>query len=228
MIRELSENEADFLKRKYEVAVPFELSLEGEELSVNVYPVMRSTAEEFLTLFGKSKDTLFSHESVSWICSRTGTFLEAHGFSLSPDCEDYYINYALPPQDKCETKSVCRLTGGESYTDLTDTDIKGLLGGGYIIYAAVIDGKIVAVANTGVPITDDTPQKVEIGVDTAKKYRRMGYGRSCVAALVNELNHFGHTAIYECASGNLASIALAKGMGGVEISKKIYIVGFQD
>lgn len=228
MIRELSDRESDFLNRKYEVAVPFELSLEGEELTVDVYPSLRPVAEEFLTLFGESEATLFSRESVAWICDKIGAFLESRGYFLSPDCQDYYINYQLSGQNDCQMKAVCRLTGREGYIDLTDTDIEGLLAGGYIIYAAVVDGKIVAVSNTGEPIADDTPHGVEIGVDTAEKYRRMGYGRACVAALVRELNQCGHAAIYECASGNSASIALAKSMGGVEISKKIYIVGFQD
>ncbi len=228
MIHKIPEREDDFLKKKYEVAVPFELLFEDGELTVDVYPSLLPVAEEFAGLFGKSEESLFSKESVKWLCDKMGAFLEAHGYFLSPDCRDYYVNFKLSAQVDCEMEAVCRLTGAEAYTDLTDTDIEGLLDGGYILYAAVVDGKIVAVANTGEPITDDTPREVEIGVDTAEKHRRMGYGRACVAVLVRELERLGHTAIYECASENLASIALAKSMGGVEISRKIYIVGFLD
>ena len=228
MICELKRQEADFFDGKYEVAVPFELTYDGTESEICVYPSLRQLADEYLCLFGNDENAMFSEDSVAWACEKFGGFLESHGFSLSPDSEDYYICYELVGTIGEIPSGVRRLEGGEGYNDLTDTDIDGLLECGYIIYAAVVGNDIVAVANTGEPVDEDTPHLVEIGVDTAEPYRRKGYGRACVSALIRELSERGHSAVYECASGNAASIALAKSLGGIANSKKLYIVGFRD
>ena len=78
------------------------------------------------------------------------------------------------------------------------------------------------------PIDTDSPEEIEIGVDTAEAYRRRGYGAACVRALTNELCRMGHTVTYECASGNAASVGLAESVGGEVTAKKIYIVGFAE
>jgi len=211
-----------------EVAVPFEFTVMVGRAECRVYPSAQDLTDEFLHTFGTTEETLLSRDAVVWLNERFDRFLAEYGFSLSPDSEDYYIGYILT--DSCEAvmPEVCRLDGSENYTDLTDTDIDGLIECGYIIYAAVVDGKIVAVANTGEPVTEDTPREVEIGVDTAEKYRRRGYGSACVNALVRELERLGHIALYECASGNAASLKLAERLGGVSKYKKLYIVGFKD
>lgn len=211
-----------------DVAVPFELVSDAEGVSVQYYPAARAIVDEFVRVFGENEDSILSKSAVVWACEHFGAFLAEHGFSLSPDSEDYYINYTLPDKKLQISADVRRLTGEEAYLDLTETDISGLCGDGYIVYAAVVDNKIVAVANTGEPIFDDTSEAVEIGVDTAEAYRGRGLAKSCAAALISELAKLGHSAFYECASGNTASIALAKSLGGTASCKKIYIVGFRD
>ncbi len=209
-----------------EVAVPLEITACGDDVCVWYYPSVKALVDGLLCRYGADEPTLFSHDAVLWASEKFGAFLETHGFELSPDSYDYYMNFALDAKAYGDSESVCRLYGREGYEDLTDTDIDGLLSDGYIVYAAVVDNKIVAVANTGEPIGEDTPREVEIGVDTAEEYRRHGYGKACVSALVGELSRLGHTAIYECASGNGASIRLAESLGGEVICKKYYVVGF--
>ena len=209
-----------------EVAVPLEITACGDDVRVLYYPSAKALVDELLCRFGADADALFSRDAITWATEKFGAFLEARGFELSPDANDYYVNFALEAKSYARAESVCRLCGDEEYEDLTDTDIDGLLSGGYIVYAAVVDNKIVAVANTGEPIDGDTAREVEIGVDTAEEYRRCGYGKACISALVGELSRLGHTAIYECASGNTASMRLAEGLGGTVIYKKYYVVGF--
>ncbi len=209
-----------------EVAVPLEITARGDTVAVCYYPSAKALVTEFLERFGTDSISLFSCDAVLWAAEKFGAFLDERGFELSPDSYDYYVNFALRAKRVEASPEVRRLCGDEGYEDLTDTDIDGLLSEGYIVYAAVVDNKIVAVANTGEPIGDDTPHDVEIGVDTAEKYRRRGYARACVGALVGELSRLGHTAIYECASGNTASMRLAEGLGGKAVYKKFYVVGF--
>ena len=211
-----------------EVAVPLEITVRDAVVTVCYYPTAKTLVAEFLRLFGADDFALFSRDAVLWATEKFGAFLHEYDFELSPDSYDYYINYALAAPRAKQHPIVRRLHGGEDFDDLTDTDIDGLIAGGYIVYAAVVDNKIVAVANTGEPITEETPREVEIGVDTAEDYRRHGYGKACVGALASELARFGHTAIYECASGNTASIRLAESLDGEVVCRKYYIVGFAD
>ncbi|MBQ2765843.1 MAG: GNAT family N-acetyltransferase [Clostridia bacterium] len=210
-----------------EIAVPLEITVRDGEAKIEYYPSAKPLVDEFLRLFGNIADSVFSHDAISWANEKFGEFLEEYGFELSPDSGDYYINYTLKSGKNAAVPEVRRICGGEGYTDLTDTDIDGLISEGYIIYAAVVGNDIVAVANTGEPISKDTPSEVEIGVDTAEKYRRMGYGKACVCALIRELSERGHVAVYECASGNTASIRLAESLGGTVNLRKFYIVGFR-
>ncbi len=211
-----------------EVAVPLEITLWGNEAVIEYYPSAKPILDEFLKRFGKDAQTLFSDDAVCWVCDCFDDFLEQHEFGLSPDSEEIYLNHRLSCVGGEVPDFVRRIAGNEGYNDLTDTDIDGLTEAGYIIYAAVIGNDIVALANTGVPITDDTEHEVEIGVDTAENHRRRSYGKACVTALVNELSRLGHTAIYECAAGNDASVGLIKSLGGELVSRKFYIVGFKE
>ena len=211
-----------------EVAVPIEITVRDSVAQIEYYPSAKGIVDEFVRLYGENEDTLFSSEAIAFAAEKFGAFLTSRGFELSPDSEDYYINFALPSRKIEAHPNVCRLDGTEAFDDLTDTDIGGLISDGYIIYAAVVAGKIVALANTGEPINGDTPKAVEIGVDTAEEYRRRGLGKACVLALTSELSRLGHTAIYECASGNTASVQLAESLGGRIVYKKYYAVGFSD
>ncbi len=213
---------------KGEVAVPLEITLRGNEAEIEYYPSVKPILDEFLKRFGESAETLLSEDAVSWANKRFGDFLGQYGFELSPDSGNVYLNHTLYKADGEVPDFVRRLDGNEGYNDLTATDIDGLIEAGYIIYAAVIGNDIVAVANTGVPITSDTEHEVEIGVDTSENYRQHGYGKACVTALVGELLRMGHTSIYECAAGNAASVGLIKSLGGELISRKFYIVGFKE
>lgn len=210
-----------------EVAVPLEITVKSSVATVEFYPSTKALTDEFISLYGTNESTLLCPEAVSWAVKNFGAFLEKYGFEISPDSEDYYINYLITKPSGFSRPEVIRLTGNEGYTDLTDTDIDGLISEGYVIYAAILDGKIAALANTGEPITKDTPHEVEIGVDTAEEYRRQGLGAACVYALASELCEGGRAAVYECASANTASIHLAESLGGTVNSKKFYVVGFR-
>lgn len=211
-----------------EVAVPFEMTVSDGVASVLYYKSAEVAVNEYLRLFGTDESALFSEKAISWAVKTFGGFLAKYGFSLSPDSEDYYMGYALEVPDEAECGPAVRLTGNEDLRDLTETDISGLTEEGYIICAVTEGNDIVAAANTGEPVCDGTPVTVEIGVDTASEYRRKGYGKACVAALVRELDRLGHRAVYECASGNTASVGLALSLGAREKYKKLYFVGFRD
>ena len=58
-----------------------------------------------------------------------------------------------------------------------------------------------------------SPTYAEIGVNTKPGYRRRGWGRSVVSAMVNYLLENGRTPLYVVAQNNAASIQLAERIG---------------
>ena len=53
----------------------------------------------------------------------------------------------------------------------------------------------------------------DLGVGTAPGYRRRGYAKTAVAAVVDHITRAGGEALYKCAPANLASAATARSVG---------------
>jgi len=58
-------------------------------------------------------------------------------------------------------------------------------------------------------------QVADIGVETAPVYRRRGYAKTAVSAVVEHIARTGGEARYGCRPDNLASIATARSVGFV-------------
>jgi len=83
-----------------------------------------------------------------------------------------------------------------------------------IVYGAVADGRVVSVAyahRSGFM----EHQVADLGVETAPAYRRRGYARAVVSAVVEHITRTGGEAVYCCAPDNLASAATARSVGFV-------------
>ena len=71
-------------------------------------------------------------------------------------------------------------------------------------------------------IADD--DAVEIFVETAKEYRRKGYGTAVVATLVRHLTKLGYSVAYNCAESNRASSAIAEKLGMTLKGRRLSVV----
>lgn len=83
-----------------------------------------------------------------------------------------------------------------------------------IAYGVVADGRIVSAAfahREG--IMED--QVAHLGVETAATYRRRGYAKTAVSAVVEHVTRSRGEAYYACRPDNLASITTARGVGFV-------------
>lgn len=65
----------------------------------------------------------------------------------------------------------------------------------------------------------ETPNFAEVTVYTNPQYRQRGWGRSVVAALVQDLLESGQTPLYEVSQENEASIKLARSVGFVNTGR---------
>ncbi|MBI3947266.1 MAG: GNAT family N-acetyltransferase [Armatimonadetes bacterium] len=91
-----------------------------------------------------------------------------------------------------------------------------------IVYGVIIDGRIASVAyahRTG--IMEGTV--ADIGVETAPAYRRRGYARTAVSAVVAHVAQQGGEARYACGAGNLASAATARSVGFVPYARSLIL-----
>jgi hypothetical protein len=90
------------------------------------------------------------------------------------------------------------------------------------VYGVVVDGRVVSVAyahRTGA-IQDEV---ADIGVETAEGYRRRGYARAAVSAVVSDYVRRGGEAVYGCAPANGASVATATSVGFIPYAKSMVL-----
>jgi ribosomal protein S18 acetylase RimI-like enzyme len=83
-----------------------------------------------------------------------------------------------------------------------------------IVYGVVADGRVASYAfGHRAGVMED--QVADIGVETAPVYRRRGYAKTAVSAVVEHIARTGGEARYGCRPDNLASTATARSVGFV-------------
>jgi len=90
------------------------------------------------------------------------------------------------------------------------------------VYGVVIDGKVVSEAyahRTG--IMED--KVCDVGIETAGEYRRRGYAKAALSALVREFTGRGGEARYACSPSNHASIGTAQSVGFIPYAKSLIL-----
>jgi hypothetical protein len=91
-----------------------------------------------------------------------------------------------------------------------------------IVYAVIADGCAVSIAfahRTGV--MED--RVADLGVDTPEPYRRRGYAKTAVSAVVEHMTRLGGEAVYDCSPSNHASIATARSVGFVPYGVRLVL-----
>jgi GNAT superfamily N-acetyltransferase len=83
-----------------------------------------------------------------------------------------------------------------------------------IAYGVVADGVVVSMAYAHrIGVMED--KIADLGVETAPAYRRRGYAKTAVSAVVEHITRSGGEARYGCSPNNQASIATARSVGFV-------------
>ena len=63
----------------------------------------------------------------------------------------------------------------------------------------------------------------DLGVETAKDYRRRGYAKTAVSAVVSHFTTRGGEAFYTCSPENVASIATARSVGSLPFGRSLIL-----
>ncbi len=222
-IIELYDEEAMILDGDVDIVIPFSFTY-SQSLKIEVYPMFRHIAEEFLKKFGEDEVRIFSDEAISWIIEAMDGVVSELGFDISEDSESYYIKRSILPSDY-PTHAV-PIESEKGLKNLTLYDIDETNGYGCLCFGVIEDGKILSVACTNATVDDDT-KVMEIGVETADGHGGHGYGRDAISALANELHSRGIEVHYEYASDNPASESLVKGLNTKIIEKSCHLIGIR-
>lgn len=89
-----------------------------------------------------------------------------------------------------------------------------------IAAAAVIDGRIVAIAHTGAR----SANYADIGVHTLEPWRRQGLSTAAASAVARAVQAAGQTPVWSCGETNTASRAIARRLGFAEVSRRCYLI----
>ena len=91
-----------------------------------------------------------------------------------------------------------------------------------IVYGIVADGKVAAVAHAHRSgLMED--RVADLGVETAIDYRRRGYAKTAISAVVEHIVAHGGEAKYGCSPNNIASIATARSVGFVPYATSLIL-----
>lgn len=190
-----------------DTAIPVSVRLdEGSELTITALPSLRGVAREFEKLFGREP---FSKKAHEWLKDKLRPFMFEMGFCdnrQSRKIIDVYTRdtdtSALDPGDSIILTTPMK--------NATTADIDSLIEFGHTVSAIVRDGEIVSVA-----YTDLVPDSsyVEVGIETAPKWRRKGLAKAALSGLILELKKNGVSPIFICSRSNRASVCTAKSLG---------------
>lgn len=119
----------------------------------------------------------------------------------------------------CNADQLQKHTNGECRR-LTDTSLPTAEGFKWppytfiegILYGVVVDGQVVSTASSR-PIGILEDRVVDVSIMTAPAYKRMGYAKTAVSALVEHVTKDGGEAVYIVRPENQASVATARSVG---------------
>ena len=218
----------DVLGESRDFVVPFAMTLEENNLYVEIYSDNLKYGEEFINqYYGR----WFSKNALNELLGEFDLYLQDHGYKVdSYGAYRFYRNFRRSSglnEDEADMIKANTCMYGEidseipNITGLHFDDSDGLPKESFV---TVEDGMIVSAAT----VNDYCPDSkiVEITVKTASKYRKKGYGVSNVLALSQYLTSCGKQVAYCCSKNNISSVKLAKRCGFIEIGKMYAVCGY--
>ena len=192
-----------------DTAIPISIRQQhGEEAEITVLPSLKKVAK----ILEKNFDgRLFSKDAHAFLRESIRPFMDTIGFLDNRQSRKISLIMTLGDVSVTPTIKAVRLKTVSDYSkNLTTAPIRDLIELGHTV-CAVLDGEsVVCVAYTNLP---PNAKMVEVGIETAPKYRRRGYAKDCMRALITELAKIGAEPIYYCSQSNTGSVKLARSLG---------------
>lgn len=232
MIRFEEEDLAQFSLTEGYIAVPFELYLPacGDSI-VTVYPGVENTAQAFLRQFSADP---FSAAAIAWLKAQLTPFVRKYDLIPSRDADVHFLDYRL--RDRRDLRTSVILPDTELISGNTDMS-RWINATTHALEMDSMDPDdacaIHRIGNTiaAYAAENDFPEEedmIEIHVECAPAYRRMGYATSCTARLSDFLLNRGYSVQYKCRHTNTASARVAEKAGCSLIGRKYSFVCYRN
>lgn len=239
------ELEEAFLNGELPVAVMMSARLDTDgALSVTAMRCAGEIASEYIARFS---DEPFSEMAKAFVCDSARSFFASQGYDYTEEASDVICEFC--PADcsadfPADCPADCPAGGGippvldERAAIITASDCGcDPVTDAFAEYenpcgfdlscapcAAVCVGNTIVCA-AGINDYSDTDE-CEMNVECAEEYRRHGYGRAAVLALLQLLCEAGEKAVYKTSESNVSSVRLARSCGFAERAKTLYAVGY--
>lgn len=228
VVFEDSELEEFAMDGESNVAVPFQVTEYGGDVTVLVYSRFSGIAEEFADKYG---DCPFTKDAKDFIESALGKTMEKAGYTYENEYDHTVFNYeadSATPLARFEIPTVFIDTDEKlsKYYLSTVRDFEIEDGDGNDVAFAVVDGDVVKSISTVNDFSDDGT--VEINVETAKSDRSRGYASAVVSDMCRYLISRGERVSYRCRSTNVPSIKVAEKVGLKFTGKTFSFVCYRD
>ena len=232
MIRLEEHDLAQFSLTEGYVAVPFEVYRPTDgELIVTVYPGLEKTADAFLQQFSADP---FSADAIAYLKEQLTPFVKEYDLAPSRDADVHFLEYRLRDRRDLGTARLLPDTElADGHTDMTEWT-------NATTHALEMDDAdpdaACAVHRIGNTIAayaaeNDFPEEmdvIEIHVECAPAYRRMGYATSCTVRLSQFLLDRGYSVKYVCRHTNAASARVAEKAGFSLTGRKYSFVCYRN
>lgn len=190
-----------------DTAIPISVRQEpGCEAEITVLPSLKKVAQKFEKEYmGK----YFAPEAHEFLRREVRPFMDSIGYH--DNRQSRKISVIMTMRENLRSTKTDAVILASATDNKTTADIDSLIEFGHVVAAKIVDGSVVACAYTD--LNPDGCKFVEIGVETAPEYRRRGYAKSTLQALITKLNELGIIPVYITSVNNKASLTLAKSLG---------------
>ncbi|MGD8238691.1 MAG: GNAT family N-acetyltransferase [Armatimonadota bacterium] len=89
-----------------------------------------------------------------------------------------------------------------------------------VVACGIVDGKIVAIAQTYAL----TERHVDIGVSTLEPWRKRGFATAAASVVARRVQEGGRTPVWSTGEDNYASLRVAEKLGFVEVGRRTYLI----
>ncbi len=195
-----------------DTAIPVSIRWEyGKEAEITVLPSLKKVA---VRLEGEFDGRLFSREAHAYLRESVRPFMDRIGFLDNRQSRKISLIMSLGEADVRPPEKAVRISSTSDYSkNLTSAPVRDMIELGHTVCAILDGASIVCVAYTNLP---PEAKSVEIGVETAPAYRRRGFAKDCMSALIRELAKNEIKPVYYCSQSNKPSLRLARSLGFVE------------
>ncbi len=208
----------------HEVLVPFLATLDNSGIFFEGYGQYKELTEKCAEAFVKSP---FSKKSIDLVDNLFESEMNKLGFYReSKGLYRYYKIFGKAPyEDHISCTSALKLDKCHlELENLTSYDFFELLQLDLPSYIIINDNKVVAIATVNETLDEESPY--ELTVECNPSYRRRGYARECLSALICSLDCKPFVYVTSCY--NRASLALAHSVGLCEQGKFYAYTVFKD